>query len=950
MTRGAEKAASTSSAPPSARAMRQRFLVLNRDRLNLARASLKKRQRIFVDVLPLLFHINHPALPGFVSKETPFGIADYSPMLQIVNAAMQINKNFYYERRAMHIYHIQAIHMIGSSGTIAYNEKSDFDIWVCHREELDVKQVQMLEAKCEGIRRWAAELDLEVNFFVMAAERFRRGEMHALSDESSGSAQYHLLLEEFYRTGLLLAGKYPAWWLVPPDYDGDYDDYLKQLHQTREIHDYEYIDFGDLTLIPPGEFFGAALWQLNKAISSPYKSILKLLLIESYAAEYPNMILLCTHFKRAVYSGGLSLTKLDPYLMMHNRVEEYLKDKQEYDRVELLRRCFYFKINKKLTQLSPRYLDSRHELMLSLVTEWGWDQATLKSLDNRSQWKIDKVIEERETLVHELTQSYQVLSDFARKNTSETHINSEDINLLGRRLYTAFERKSGKIELVNPGISTDLTEARLSFVMHYGLERNSWLLYNLDFDDAQKQKSAPLHRAQSMTELVAWSYFNRLISPQTLVTLHTSKGPLDAHELYAIIDTFRAHFPDGAPASPEIDKVKSAAQLTRALIFVNLGEDPLYSLTRRGVQLTTNRSDALSYSGFLKNLATSFDMLIETSWGELLTGYFEGPSSVMECTTGIFDWVRRQEPYISPEVHVFSFSSSRGGAIAQRIQQFLQDIGQVFYGSPRREHLKYIVNVGVEFFVMYSNNAKLHYTRLHSEAELLKDLAQPQDEFRQHIFDRYTLINHPLPAIMKLTRPDKVQMFFEVHRHECTVWISDERGSLFSQVMPFYTKRTMLNQFAKFLSTSILRRNAVEYVADQRSSVSTEVEYYQLSKSQSAKYVARRVEEDFEDGGQDYLSIHVIGDLSAQKDSVYNVYCGGMEFSALKYGDQVFRQVALHVIEKRKADGPYPLYIADIEVSRNLLNRAGIRHVQIIHYLNYKKLIEQRLNEALLTL
>src|SRR5690606_2037172 len=118
-----------------------------------------------------------------------------------------------------------ALYLMGSSGTIAYSENSDFDIWVCIRPDLTDEEQQALLRKTEGIESWAASLGLEVHFFLMSDEGFRRGQTSSLSRESSGSAQHHLLLDEFYRTGLLVAGRYPVWWLVPPDYEAHYEQY-----------------------------------------------------------------------------------------------------------------------------------------------------------------------------------------------------------------------------------------------------------------------------------------------------------------------------------------------------------------------------------------------------------------------------------------------------------------------------------------------------------------------------------------------------------------------------------------------------------------------------------------------------------------------------------------------------------------------------------------------------
>lgn len=88
------------------------------------------------------------------------------------------------------------------------------------------------------------------------------------------------------------------------------------------------------------------MWQLFKGIDSPYKSVLKLLLMEIYASQYPNIDLLCQRFKRAIYAGENQLDQLDPYIMLYRDIEEYLERQGEHDRLDFVRRCFYFKVNE----------------------------------------------------------------------------------------------------------------------------------------------------------------------------------------------------------------------------------------------------------------------------------------------------------------------------------------------------------------------------------------------------------------------------------------------------------------------------------------------------------------------------------------------------------------------------------------------------------------------------
>ena len=114
------------------RAIKRRFMALNKDRLRRVQECLDTRQRAFIRLLPLLFHINHPLLPGYQSTTTPCGVCDFSPAKRDVQSARKLAKSFSYQRRAQRRYSIHALYLMGSTGTIAYSSSSDFDIWICH--------------------------------------------------------------------------------------------------------------------------------------------------------------------------------------------------------------------------------------------------------------------------------------------------------------------------------------------------------------------------------------------------------------------------------------------------------------------------------------------------------------------------------------------------------------------------------------------------------------------------------------------------------------------------------------------------------------------------------------------------------------------------------------------------------------------------------------------------
>ena len=94
--------------------------------------------------------------------------------------------------------------------------------------------------------------------------------------------------------------------------------------------------------------FGATLWQLYKGIDYPYKSLLKILLLETYSWRYPNTYLISREFKQALLNGELKEEhEFDPYLAMLQRVTAYLTNQKEYKRLDFVRCCFLYQSPSK---------------------------------------------------------------------------------------------------------------------------------------------------------------------------------------------------------------------------------------------------------------------------------------------------------------------------------------------------------------------------------------------------------------------------------------------------------------------------------------------------------------------------------------------------------------------------------------------------------------------------
>jgi adenylate cyclase, class 1 len=932
--------------PPELGTIRKRFQALNAARLERVREALRPRQRAFLDLLPLLLHVNHPLLPGYVSGATPAGLCNYSPERETIEAARRLARSFSYQQRAPRAYRLHALYLMGSGGTVAHSEASDCDLWLCHEPALSEPERELLRAKTDAISRWAASLELETHFYLMDAEAFRNGRHEALSHDNSGSCQHYLLLEEFYRTGLLLAGRPPLWWLVPPEREADYEACASELLGKRFVKADEAIDFGPVRL-PPGEFVGAALWQLYKGIDSPYKSVLKILLMEAYADEYPAMDLLSSRFKRAVYAGETVLERLDPYVMMAQKVEQYLVRRGERDRLELARRCFYFKVGEALTlQQPPGRPVWRRVLLAALVRAWGWDPARLVLLDARPTWKIPRVLEERRLLVEELTRSYRLLSTFAREHGREHPINASDLNRLGRKLYAAFERKAGKIELINPGISNELTEAHLS--VHEapigGADGEAWLLYRGEVRPGDGS-AAPLKRSGSVIELLAWAHFNRVTGPGTAMSLHTARSGLTVRELGAIGECLRQVFPCLGPTEVPMEALERPARVLAATLFVNVGLDPQSHLTYQGVQLLTERTDALRFGARLNNLALTFDLVVATSWQETLTFRYAGADALAECLCAYLKWAAPGAGAEQPLPHVRCHASARGEAIARRVTELFADVLH-WYQEEAGACGRYVFDVEQHHYLLQVVDGTPACRRAGSHDALLKLLGEAQRSFSPVHIDRVALLETPLPLLFAENRAGLVQFYYHVRAESVSVYVVDEKGSLFHQVHAFHDSAALLNQFQRFFDTVLPRRDYL--LAEPPTLAAGEaVEFNEVVRDERGGWLTlpRQAAREGRPGG--YFNVQVIGETTAGR-TMLSVYCDDREFSSLEHGENLFPAVAQFVLQRRASGERYPIYITDFDLSPTALAAEAKGAVQTVHFLQYKKRVEDLLNRALL--
>ena len=152
-------------------------------------------------------------------------------------------------------------------------------------------------------------------------------------------------------------------------------------------------------------------------------------------------------------------------------------------------------------------------------------------------------------------------------------------------------------------------------------------------------------------------------------------------------------------------------------------------------------------------------------------------------------------------------------------------------------------------------------------------------------------------------------------------------------------KRTAAKSRSTVTPTDAQRRRAEEMLAN-------EIEFLNIRTNQDGKLIAEHKLPP-ESGYQGhYMGIQVIADHLNEHNQDITLYCDNREFSYMEYGEKLYTEVAQFVLATRTRNEHYPIYITDMDLTTATPQQDNSGK-QTVHYLNYKKLIEKRLNLAM---
>ena len=631
---------------------RQSFLKFNRFKIHRNLVTLSKIDQTIFLIIPRLLHVHQEGLPGYFEGDPPCGIHNFTLNQEAQYALEKMFPDVIVRRNPNLKPVIHTALLMGSVGSIAQTNKSDLDYTLLiDKNDFTEESMKLFQKKLNLIETWTWDnYNLETHFFINDFQDVKNNIFGESDSESTGSALAKLLKEEMYRTMIIVSGKVPFWLISPVDCDDKkYDKLYKKLENGETLlKREEFIDMGNVDDISQGEYFGGAIWALIKSLKSPFKTLMKMGILEDYMFGNTKSNLLC-HQVKDKYFNDTPYLDIDPYLIMFERVQQFFKESKDEEALDALRHAFYLKVG---TQIEPDEFEKgskiwRKSTLIKMLKEWSWDVKKLESLNNYSKWKMMHKLDLGNKISKILMASYKNISEKNKTlDPSESLITEQDTHLLGRKLFSFHRAAPNKVDNLGALVDGETAETELTFLFKQKSPTNkaAWylirgrtpaILEQIEDEDIIK-------KSNTLPFLVAFAVFNNLCNKGTQVLINAEEQTLKESDLRALLGQLENFIASVNIAALSNEDLLNDAKVNQLFMLIDFGTPPPPEVTMGNIKDCKNNAELNKFitrrMDRIKGITTTY----LTSWGELFCKTYSGLNCVPRC-------IKDLSPQLTPE-------------------------------------------------------------------------------------------------------------------------------------------------------------------------------------------------------------------------------------------------------------------------------------------------------------
>jgi adenylate cyclase class 1 len=617
---------------------RQLFLHYNQFKINRILETLSATDRLVFTLIPRLLHINQKGLPGYIQDDVPCGIYNFKINPECQKAAEHLFPNIIMRGGENHSSFIHTVLLMGSTGSMAQSQKSDLDFTLLvDKHSVSRERLDLFDKKLKLIEEWTWNtFNLEIHFFNNDILDVKNNIFGESDSESTGSAQAKLLKEEMFRTAVITGGKIPFWWIVPLNTDDLTYRNLYHLIKTNQtlLNPDDFLDIGNVDDISQGEFFGGSIWALIKSFKAPFKTLIKMGLLEEYMFNNTKSNLLCHDIKKKIFSG-IPYERIDTYKNLFERVEKYFIATKSEREVDALRIAFYLKTGSKVNnyELIHGSTDPNKKMLIELINDWDWSPEKVEKLNSYLNWQMMQKVALGNRMNQILMNSYKKISEANSKlESSKSLITERDTHLLGRKLFSFYRKTLNKVENLFALVDGETSEKELTFLLHQTspTDKGTWYLIRgktlalLELIPAENI----IKKASTLQFLVAFTCFNNLYNDDTVLLLRAEQQSIKDQDLRTLLNDLSSFLAQVNIADISNADLLANAYIKQAFVIVDFGNPIPREITIGNINDCKTKKEYSHYITKRLERVRSVVTIYLTSWGELFCKTYSG----INCT------------------------------------------------------------------------------------------------------------------------------------------------------------------------------------------------------------------------------------------------------------------------------------------------------------------------------
>ncbi len=881
---------------------KQAFINWNEKSFDNLIEQYEVEQQSALKVLPLLFQTNDRLLPGYNGADTPAGIYGYKPEKTVVDAAKHFHGKFSYRQDI--VLKNTIIESVFLQKTVLDNKLS---LWVVYVARLKSDQIEELRGKLERVIIWLKSRNLDVDGQLLSASR--------LAKKSKPQA---LFLDSFYLESILLAGKYPVWWLIPPEKELDYTAFVEHIKKARFVNEDEFIDIGSISQLSHDDLIRQSVKHVQTVYQQPENSYLNLLLTRVKQSSYPEINGVSYQLKQKIYSGQKNIEELYAQSIVVELLQQAIA---QYESIEQHLMPF-----KKLFSLLSKYARNTSPDIFDALS--GGSVSGLRDVEVTDYLQLYKA------LFFEVRLVYSSICTQYNNQFEETNDNKK-LKMLADNMLMFISETKDRVSVYN-------TQERTEFILNRMLlrhiinppEHSLWDLV-IELEEGEEKTITGF---SSLLALISWAWLNRIVDQSTQVSIDCPLRMIKQTEAYHVLEVLTQNINPDLVNHTSVRAFEHAARPLQSVLFFNLviNENNLQQ-----IKPITSADDPLSYGENSENLITNCEQLIVYDWGNVYTKQYSGDDGVFQC---LCDWMKhaplsRGTP--PKKLHFFGYAAGDSTYIAQRVDQVYEELIQFFYYKKQLDG-RFIVKMGADYYLVEAeDNEPLQY-KIGNQTALYSFLEQENKEYRPYALERFALAETPLKEIFEHNKKDVVQIFFRVKNKVSETWILDEKGSLWCDQNIWFDLSSFAAHWLYFMRNIRSRLKKINYQEKELPML----EIQQISNNQLGTPGFHPIGSDVISAERGFIDIHIKITAQGEKDQI-SLICDGDDFDSEIYGDQVIMECMQHAAERMIGEGRKPVYVTDINVPLRVFGVEERDNIQVLHFLKYKRNIEKHLNQVL---